>query len=110
MFEFGRKTFASREERDLVQSYSKIFGRFGAVLLVLTMAASSAWLLFAIELPGRNCLAALLGVLGGLLALSGLAYAFLDRKPFGSLYRVISSFYIVLVYLGLVAVWSYPCS
>ncbi|HLD99381.1 MAG TPA: manganese transporter permease [Bdellovibrionota bacterium] len=110
VFEFGRKTFASREERDQVQSYSKIFGRFGAVFLVLTMATGSAWLLFAMELPGRNCLRALLGLLGGLLALSGLAYAILDRKPFGGVYRGISSLYIVLVYLGLVAVWSYPCS
>jgi 4-hydroxybenzoate polyprenyltransferase len=33
LFEFARKTFASEEERENVESYSKIFGRIGAVLL-----------------------------------------------------------------------------
>ena len=38
IFELGRKTFLQSEERDQVESYSKVWGKGGAVLLVLVHA------------------------------------------------------------------------
>jgi 4-hydroxybenzoate polyprenyltransferase len=106
IFEFGRKTFTTVEERPGVESYSKIFGRHGAVALVLSMAGASALCLVRIETVPvvkpfilASC---------GILLLAGTAYARLDRAPYGKIYRAFSSVYIVLIYSGLVAirVWS----
>ncbi len=102
IFEFGRKTFASSEERDGVESYSKIFGRFGAVALVLSMAGTSSICLMKIDGSGFIRLF----ILASCLALFsvGIAYASFNRAPFGKVYRAFSSIYIVLIYLGLVAI------
>jgi 4-hydroxybenzoate polyprenyltransferase len=102
IFEFGRKTFTTSEEREGVESYSKIFGRTGAVALVLSMALASAYCLIQIESSplARPFLMASTGVLIAV----GLTYAALDRAPFGKIYRAFSSIYIVIIYLGLVAI------
>lgn len=91
LFEFGRKTFASSEEREGVDSYSRIFGRFGAVALVALMGLGAAWLLGG-ALPWIGAL---------VLTLVGLVYAALDCFRIGALYRALSSTYIALVYAGL---------
>jgi 4-hydroxybenzoate polyprenyltransferase len=96
IFEFGRKTFTQAEERHNVESYSKIFGRTGAVALVASMAAVSAYLLHRVPMiPMANSfLIILLSVLG----IVGISYSLLNKDPFGKIYRGFSSFYIVIVY------------
>lgn len=95
VFEFGRKTFASIEERDGVASYSKIFGRWGAITLVGIMSGIAQYgferASGAVFLPGRIVLVALVG--------AGFLYAFFNRKPWGRIYRTGTSFYIVIIYL-----------
>lgn len=98
IFEFGRKTFTSQEEREAVESYSKIFGRFGAVILVLGMAVASTW--FLSELGTQSALKAFLGICLFTLSVAGFLYVILNRAPFGKLYRAMSSVYIILIYLG----------
>jgi 4-hydroxybenzoate polyprenyltransferase len=99
IFEFGRKTFTASEERAGVESYSKIFGRYGAVLLVLSQSAVSAYCLLSLH-AAHIQLITLLGISNALLLGTGLAYAALNRPPYGKLYRAFSSVYIVLIYLG----------
>jgi 4-hydroxybenzoate polyprenyltransferase len=106
IFEFGRKTFTSSEEREGVESYSKIFGRHGAVALVLSMACASAYCLIRVRYSAAFQSFILISCVA--LAATGAAYAVLNRVPFGKIYRAFSSIYIVLIYLGIVAfrLWS----
>ena len=95
IFEFGRKTYARSEEKEGVDSYSKIFGRLGATLLVLAMAALS--IIFISKAMGpviNNVLLLWLFPLGIL----GLLYAMFDRIRFAKVYRAITSLYIVFTY------------
>lgn len=102
IFEFGRKTFTTAEERSGVESYSKIFGRLGAVALVLAMAAASSYCLTRVRyLPAFHIF---VYASSAALAISGIFYAAFNRAPYGKIYRAFSSIYIVLVYSGLVAI------
>ncbi len=100
-FEFGRKTFLSNEERDKAPSYSKIFSRYGAVAMVLTMAAGSLALLWGYFPPSRTAPVSVpqtaMAALTAILAAVGLAYAVLDRQPWGKAYRGLCSAYLVLM-------------
>ena len=96
IFEFGRKTFTQAEERQNVESYSKIFGRMGAFALVASMAGISAYLLYQVPIIPMTHLFLVI-LLSTLLAV-GLSYTFMNRDPFGKIYRAFSSFYIVIVY------------
>jgi 4-hydroxybenzoate polyprenyltransferase len=108
IFEFGRKSFLTSEERDAVPSYSKVFSRYGAVALVLAMAAISLALLWGFlpspqaTSPGGpipvSATQGLMVALAVLLAAVGLGYAAINRPPWGKIYRGISSAYIMLVY------------
>ena len=104
VFEFGRKTFATGEERAGVESYSRIFGRSVAVLLVWIMAGLADYLLISLPFPESRLLMIYLAAAFGLLSVSGALYAILDRSALGKVYRAISSIYIGLVYLGLLIV------
>ena len=108
IFEFGRKTFSSAEEREGVESYSKIFGRYGAVVLVLSQAALSSLSLHLMALPSATGLVFYTAGLGGLLLVVGLTYATSDRAGPAKLYRVMSSVHIVLVYVGFLVVFRGP--
>jgi 4-hydroxybenzoate polyprenyltransferase len=90
LFEFGRKTFTAAEERQYIGSYSKSFGRFGAVILAASMALTSYLLLGRIPLFAVQVMA---------LALLGFIFAVKNRDPYGRIYRFFTSFYIVLVYV-----------
>lgn len=102
IFEFGRKTFNTDEERENVESYSSIFGRYGAFVLVLVQAVAQGFLLFNTKLVSGAAFFYTLASFIGLLILVGLLYAVLDRKPFGKIYRGMSSVYIVLVFGAIV--------
>ncbi|MBC7387387.1 MAG: UbiA family prenyltransferase [Cryobacterium sp.] len=94
VFEFGRKTFSNREERAGVASYSKVFGKLGAVVLVICMAGVAEYCfersLSASFLSGRIAL--------GLLGVSGVLFVQQNNPKFGRIYRTGTSVYIVIVY------------
>ena len=94
IFEFGRKTFAKGEEKKGVDSYSKIFGKLGAVFLVLTMALLSNLLL------GKTG-ASVIGILFlpvALVGIVGLLYAATENLHFAKAFRSLTSLYIILAY------------
>lgn len=101
IFEFGRKSFSSSEEQPGADSYSGLYGRGGALALVLIMSGS-ANLLFstaglAAALPLRGCLlAAFLA-----LAVAGITYVIADRPFLGRLYRATTAAYIITAYAAL---------
>lgn len=98
VFEFGRKTFATSEERERVPSYSKIFGKTGAVALVFTQAAlATALYAFAFESElSRIALVVSLCVL----LVSGGMYVRNNSARTALAYRKISSIYIVLAFIS----------
>lgn len=103
IFEFGRKTFTTAEERPNVESYSLIFGRFGAVLLVLAMAIGAAYCFVKTpQLASAQLFVTLQQLLLVVLAAVGILYALLNRHPFGRIYRGASSVYIILVYIAII--------
>jgi 4-hydroxybenzoate polyprenyltransferase len=95
IFEFGRKTFTTKEERNAVESYSKIFTRHGAIALVVSMSACAVYTLFAIE--GNISISQ--SILTVILLIIGLIFSFSDSEKFGKLYRVFSSVYIIIFYI-----------
>lgn len=99
IFEFGRKTFARSEEKEGVDSYSKIFGKLGAVLMVFMMAVLSIVFISKTTSPFvSNVLFSLLIPVG----IAGLMYAMLNNLHFAKIYRTMTSLYIILTY-GIVA-------
>jgi 4-hydroxybenzoate polyprenyltransferase len=94
IFEFGRKTFAKCEERKGIDSYSKIFGKLGAVLLVLTMALLGNLLL---EKAGTSVIRILFLPLA-LVGIVGLSYVATENLYFAKAYRSLTSLYIILAY------------
>lgn len=95
IFEFGRKTFARQEERKDIDSYSKIFGRFGAVLLVLAMAILSIVFMDNITSSVVN---STLFLWLGVIAVVGLLYAMINQPYLAKIYRITTSLYIIFTY------------
>ena len=95
IFEFGRKTFTSNEERNAVESYSKIFTRFGAVLLVNVMSFSALYMLFHIQ----ESVSIAQSILTLTLFIIGVIFSISDKEKFGKIYRLYSSIYIILFYI-----------
>ena len=107
LFEFGRKTFATEEERAGVNSYSKVWTRWGAVALAWAMVCAAVWLMLG-EHPAHSRL--LLGwnlVCGVLWLAGGLAFGLLNRPLFGQIYRGATSGFLVLLYLGIATACAY---
>lgn len=102
IFEFGRKTFAEHEEKRGVDSYSKIFGKFGAVLLVLVMAILS--IIFLRKATNSLSTTAISFSWTVLLAILGIFYATSKKYFSAKLYRFLVSFYIVVAYLAVMAI------
>lgn len=102
IFELGRKTYLRSEEKEQVESYSKVWTRPGAIVLVLAHAALATWLALKLEITVlQPWMQTYLWGIVGLLGLSGLGVIFSSNGPWGKLYRGFSSFYIVLIYSGL---------
>lgn len=93
IFEFGRKTFISSEEQPRIESYSKIYGRFGASLLIVSMATFSALILTWIDHTFINPFIAV-----SLLGLVALLYILFNQQPLGKIYRGSSFAFIVSMY------------
>lgn len=102
IFEFGRKTFATSEERENVDTYSSLFGRTGAVMLVVSQAVIAHFLV--LSLKGAHT-AFLLGGFGLLLLILGLLsgyYISSNSVKAAKMYRNFSSVYIIVFYLILI--------
>ena len=95
IFEFGRKTFARSEEKEGVDSYSKIFGKHGAVMLVLVMAVLSIVFINKVAAPATIIILSLWLIPIGFI---GLLYVVSDRFYLAKIYRTITSLYIILTY------------
>lgn len=98
IFEFGRKTFISDEERPKVESYSKIYGHFGASLLVISMAIISALILNRL---GHVIINPFVLVL--VLSLTALFYILFNKQPLGKIYRGASFAFIAAMYVIFIA-------
>lgn len=96
IFEFGRKSFLPSEERVSVPSYTNIFGRLGAFLLVLVQAAAVSIILRESALF-NYATNTIFGLIFFLLLFIGIFF-------WGKVYRIFSSVYIVLIYA--VITWS----
>jgi len=95
IFEFGRKTYAQSEEKKNLNSYSKVFGKLGAVLLVMLMTVLN--ILFLDKLPvtlNINLIVIFTVVMGFV----GLIYAISKDTLFAKLYRSTTLLYIILTY------------
>lgn len=102
IFEFGRKTFSSEEERDNVDTYSSLFGRKGAALLVISQRVLSALLITLIPIFQTRFIYITFTLLLLFLLIISLRYIFIDRPANAKLFRTMSSLYIVLFYLILI--------
>ena len=102
IFEFGRKTFASSEERVNVDTYSSLFGRTGAVILVASQAVVTYYLATTLNGANPTILFWGLGSLLVLLAILSLNYIFSDNTRSAKRFRLFSSVYIIVFYLILI--------
>jgi hypothetical protein len=97
VFEFGRKTFGTDEERPGVDSYSGRFGPYGAAAVVVAMALVAVTV---VSLPGSGLPfhSAARFAMAGLLAVTAAAavlYALSPRAPRGRLFRGACSAFIL---------------
>lgn len=99
IFEFGRKTFASVEERPSIASYSKVFGRYLAVAWALAMGVGAVILLLSAT-AANPALGWYLALVTAALGAAGFSYAYWNTPFLAGLYRSVAMLYIVLVYAG----------
>ena len=99
IFEFGRKTFAPSEERPNVDTYSSLFGKWGATLLVLSQAIIAHFLVLNISFIRNSFLEWSHGFLFFFLILVSLQYINSDEVEKAKRYRMMSSVYIIIFYV-----------
>lgn len=108
LFEFARKTFAPAEERDTVDSYSKIFGVKGAVALSISQGAAGNLLLYrSFENPLIHHYSARLPLCFAVFVLYVLAtipFTFKPNAATARIFRGASSAYLLLHYAALLIV------
>lgn len=102
IFEFGRKTFSTTEERDQVDTYSSLFGRTGAVLMVVSQALIAHLLTLNLAGTNKNVLIFMSSLLFIILILISIFYIIKNTIPTAKIYRHFSSAYIILFYLTLI--------
>lgn len=101
IFELGRKIYQPCEEREGVDTYSSIWGKKGAFILVLVHALIASALCLYITTIQFYFMLTLLSVQIGLLILVGVIYVFGKGVATGKLFRLFSSVYILFVYLSI---------
>ena len=99
IFEFGRKTFATSEERPSVDTYSSLFGRKGAVILVASQALITFYLATTLKKIDDTILFWGLGSLIVLLSIVSLHYILKNNSETAKRFRLYSSIYIIVYYL-----------
>lgn len=106
IFEFGRKTFAISEERQNVDTYSSLFGKTGAVILVISQALMAHLLVINILPSESKILYWTHSLLFFLLLSTSFCYIKTNQIKAAKNYRLMSSAYIIIFYLTLaVALW-----
>lgn len=109
LFEFARKTFAPEEERDKVESYSKIFGVQLAILLSVSQGALGNWWLWkALQNPMLHQYASRIpwsAAVFGAYLLAVLPFAFRQNKANARLFRSVSSFYLLAHYIAVLFIF-----
>lgn len=99
VFEFGRKTFTKKEEKN-VQTYSNIFGKKGAFLLTFSQILLAIGL--SLNFTGiENIL--FFGLLIGVSLFLMIPYLMTEKKWAGKLFRLISSLFIILYFVTNIA-------
>jgi len=95
VFEFGRKSFTTRGERPNINSYSKIFGRLGAVFLVVAMVGIGIGFFYrSIEIQYRF----LFFLFGLAVSVAGIIYAKTDQEKYLRIYGKFCAMYIFVMY------------
>jgi 4-hydroxybenzoate polyprenyltransferase len=102
IFEFGRKTFALTEERAGIDTYSSLFGKKLAVLLVLSQALLSFFLTIGIKTFHTPFIIISNIVVLVFLILSSLMFIKSEKISNAKNYRSMSSIYIIVFYLILI--------
>lgn len=107
IFELGRKIYQPSEEREGVESYSQVWGRPGAVTLVLAHASlvyyfSNKIAIFRYKIPYSPLLIPI-----GILGVSSIFYLGTKSEVCGKIYRNISSVYILLSYIIYLSILGY---
>ena len=102
IFEFGRKTYTLLEERPGIDTYSSLFGKKMAVVLVLSQAMLA--FIFTLKINAFHIPFIHYANVFLLLALFifGLVYIFSENSIYARRYRAMSSVYIILFYLILI--------
>ena len=99
IFEFGRKTFSSEEERDNVDTYSSLFGRKGAALLVISQRLMSIMIILSLDIFQNPKVVIAFGILLLILLISSFKYVIDDSKSSAKVFRLMSSIYIIIFYI-----------
>lgn len=101
IFELGRKIYQPCEEREGVDTYSSIWGKFGAVCLVIGQAIIASYL--ALHITTLDFYFMLKLLTGQIVLLSIISAIYLMGKSpsTGKVFRLYSSIYIVLVYVSI---------
>lgn len=103
IFELGRKIYQPCEEREGVPTYSNIWGKFGAFMLIFVHAVIVAVLSLLISTVDFFFMQAYqIFSLSVLLIVSGM-YLIGSKPLTGKIFRRFSEVYIVLIYAGMIA-------
>lgn len=102
IFEFGRKTYALSEERPSIDTYSSLFGKKIAVLLVFSQALIAFFLTVNIRIFHTSFIVYANALLLFLLIAAGFLYVLSDNTIPAKRYRTMSSVYIIIFYLILI--------
>ncbi|MCO4753293.1 MAG: hypothetical protein KC478_02370 [Bacteriovoracaceae bacterium] len=102
IFELGRKIYQPCEEREGVDTYSSIWGKFGAVMLILVHAVAAAVLTLLISTIDFFFMQTFQAFSIGLLILISAIYLIGKRPISGLIFRKFSEVYIVLIYAGII--------
>lgn len=96
IFEFARKTYAGAEEVKDVLSYSKIWGRYGAVALTGSQAILATYLIIKMRSFNDPLFTLLISVLIIATIAIGIIYAQKNSHQMAKLYRSFSSIFIII--------------
>lgn len=111
IFELGRKIYQPCEEREGVESYSGVWGRPGAVMLVLAHVSLVYYLSNKIDSFHYKFPFSPLIIPVAMIGFTSILYLASKKKIFGKMYRTVSSVYILIsyiIYLCLLGYKLYP--
>lgn len=107
IFELGRKIYQPCEEREGVPTYSNVWGKFGAVMLVMIQALAASYLVLHITTVQYTIMTNLLMIQLGLLGVVSFIYLIGKKELTGKIFRLYSSVYILLVYVSIIGNYFY---